>query len=70
MYAGERKWFEGGLLNTCYNCLDVHQGKGTALIYDSPITQTTKTYTYDELLILVKQFSGVSNSFIYLISFF
>lgn len=58
-YAGDRKWFAGGLLNTCYNCLDVNKGKGTALIYDSPVTNVKQSYTYDELLVLVKQFAGV-----------
>ena len=47
-------WFPGGELNTCYNCLDIHVANGNgdknALIYDSPITDTKKTYTYNELL--------------------
>ena len=36
------RWFAGGVLNTCYNALDLHvdrgRGKQTALIYDSPVT--------------------------------
>jgi propionyl-CoA synthetase len=40
-------------LNTCYNALDVHVENGSgdqaALIYDSPVTDTIKTYTYTEL---------------------
>lgn len=36
------RWFSGGVLNTCYNCLDVHiangRGNNIALIYDSPVT--------------------------------
>jgi len=47
-------WFPGGELNTCYNCLDIHIANGNgdknALIYDSPITDTKKSYTYNELL--------------------
>lgn len=47
-------WFTGGTLNTCYNCLDVHieKGKGdqAAIIYDSPVTNTVKTYTYKDVL--------------------
>ena len=47
------RWFCGGLLNSCYNALDVHveAGRGTqlALIYDSPVTQTVKKYTYSQL---------------------
>jgi propionyl-CoA synthetase len=44
------RWFTGGQLNTCYNALDVHvengRGDQAALIYDSPVTDTIKTYTY------------------------
>ena len=47
-------WFPDGELNTSYNCLDIHikngNGDRKALIYDSPVTQTKKTYTYKELL--------------------
>ncbi|HIF51350.1 MAG TPA: propionyl-CoA synthetase [Thiotrichaceae bacterium] len=47
------RWFTGGELNTCYNALDYHVDKGcgeqTALIYDSPVTDTCQSYTYSEL---------------------
>ena len=47
------RWFTGGELNTCYNALDVHadggRGDQPALIYDSPVTGSTRTYTYGEL---------------------
>jgi len=56
------RWFPGGVLNTCHNCLDIHveQGRGsaTALIYDSPVTGTTRAYTYRELRDLVARFAG------------
>jgi propionyl-CoA synthetase len=46
-------WFRGGRLNTCYNALDRHVEKGRAdqlaLIYDSPVTQQIRRYTYREL---------------------
>jgi propionyl-CoA synthetase len=46
-------WFRGGRLNTCWNALDRHvaggRGEQAALIYDSPVTQTIKTFTYREL---------------------
>ena len=46
--------YSGGIVNTCHNVLDrnVQGGRGDqpALIYDSPITDTIKTYTYRELL--------------------
>ena len=47
------RWFAGGQLNTCYNALDLHiecgRGKQTALIYDSPVTNTVRSYTYSQL---------------------
>ncbi len=48
------RWFKGGQLNTCYNCLDRHvedgRGDQPAIIYDSPVTGgTQRTYTYAEL---------------------
>ena len=56
------RWFTGGMLNTCYNALDVHveQGRGlqAALIYDSPVTDTRRTYTYSELRDTVAKLAG------------
>ncbi len=57
------RWFAGGELNTCYNCLDrqVEAGRGdqAALIYDSPVTGgTQKTYTYAELTDEVAHVAG------------
>src|SRR6185436_7730392 len=57
------RWFAGGVLNSCYNALDVHIERGRAdqpaLIYDSPVTATIKTFTYRELLDEVARFAGV-----------
>ena len=57
------RWFAGGELNTCYNALDRHVENGradqAALIYDSPVTGTQKTYSYRELRDAVAQFAGV-----------
>jgi propionyl-CoA synthetase len=57
------RWFVGGEINTCYNALDLHvdQGRGDqyALIYDSPVTNTVKKYTYRELRDEVAKFAGV-----------
>jgi len=57
------RWFAGGRLNTCYNALDRHVIKGradqAALIYDSPVSGTKKTYTYSHLLELVAAFAAV-----------
>ena len=56
------RWFSGGLLNTCYNALDRHveRGRGDqpALIYDSPVTDTVKRYSYSELRDAVARFAG------------
>ena len=47
------RWFVGAECNTAWNCLDRHVAKGRgqqkALIYDSPVTKTTRAYTYAEL---------------------
>jgi propionyl-CoA synthetase len=56
------RWFTGGRLNTCYNALDRHadggRGGQAALIYDSPVTDTIRTYTYAELRDVVARFAG------------
>lgn len=56
------RWFEGGILNTCYNVLDRHVTAGRAgqpaLIYDSPVTSTVRTYTYRDLLDQVTRCAG------------
>ena len=56
------RWFKGGEINTAYNALDYHidQGRGAqaALIYDSPVTDTIKTYTYSQLRDEVAKFAG------------
>ncbi len=56
------RWFTGGEINTCYNALDYHVEKGNgdriALIYDSPVTQTIKKFTYAELKDLTAKFAG------------
>ena len=57
------RWFSGGELNTCYNALDRHveagRGQQAALIYDSPVTGTIKSWTYGELRDWVSRFAGV-----------
>jgi propionyl-CoA synthetase len=56
------RWFRGGALNTCFNALDRHvrdgRGDQAALVYDSPVTGTTATYSYAELLERVARFAG------------
>jgi propionyl-CoA synthetase len=57
------RWFTGGELNTCENAVDRHveQGRGDqpALIYDSPVTGTKRTFTYRELRDETARFAGV-----------
>ncbi len=57
------RWFTGGELNTCHNALDRHadggRGEQAALIFDSGVTGTTRTYTYRELRDQVGRFAGV-----------
>jgi propionyl-CoA synthetase len=57
------RWFTGAELNTCYNAVDRHveggRGEQAALIYDSPVTGTIRTYTYRELQDTVARFAGV-----------
>ena len=59
---GAYRWFRGGELNTSFLCLDeqVRQGRGeqAAIIYDSPVTRTVRTYPYNELLDLTARFAG------------
>jgi propionyl-CoA synthetase len=47
------RWFAGAECNTAYNCLDRHveagRGDQKALIYDSPVTNSQKTFTFAEL---------------------
>jgi propionyl-CoA synthetase len=50
-------------MNTCYNAVDRHVEKGrgdqSAIIYDSPVTDTIQKITYKELLVHVSKFAGV-----------
>ncbi len=47
------RWFEGASCNTCWNCVDRHveagHGDRTALIYDSPVTDTKSTYSFADM---------------------
>jgi propionyl-CoA synthetase len=57
------RWFPDGRLNVCHNALDRHvdagRGEQAALIYDSPVTDTQRTYTYAQLRDEVARFAGV-----------
>ena len=55
-------WFTGALTNTCYNALDLHVENGradqAALIYDSPLANVIRSYTYRELRDETARFAG------------
>ncbi|OYU79046.1 MAG: propionyl-CoA synthetase [Flavobacterium sp. BFFFF1] len=55
-------WFKDGQLNACYLALDKHiqdgYGDMTAIIYDSPVTQTIKKYTFAEVKSEVARLGG------------
>ncbi len=57
------RWFADGTLNTCFNALDRHvrdgRGDQAALIYDSPVTGSQRTYTYAGLRDEVARFAGL-----------
>lgn len=54
------KWFVGGYLNACYNCVDRHvlagKAEKVAIIHDSPLTNTIRKVTYQELYDTVSKF--------------
>ncbi|EDM48915.1 propionyl-CoA synthetase [Marinobacter algicola] len=56
------QWFPDGILNTSDVALDANiragRGEQKALIYDSPVTGTTCSYTYAELTQAVAVFAG------------
>ena len=60
---GLYRWFHGGKLNLSHLALDVHadggRGDRAALIYDSPVTDTKRTYTYRELRDAVARTAGM-----------
>lgn len=55
-------WFEDGILNVAYNCLDRHlvkQGDKAAIIWQGDAAEEIRTITYRELHGLVSQFANV-----------
>ena len=63
-YAGQYgRWFVGAECNTAWNCLDRHVERGRAdqkaLVYDSPVTSTQRSFTYAELRDEVATLGGV-----------
>ena len=60
------RWYPGGVLNTCHNALDRHveagNGDRIALIYDSPVTDSIRRFTYEELRDDVARLAGALQS--------
>ncbi len=56
------RWYAGATLNTCHNALDRHadggRGAQAALIYDSPVSGTVRSFTYSEFRDRVARFAG------------
>ena len=56
------RWFPGAVLNTCFNAVDLHvlagRGDQIALIYDSPVTGTARSFSYSELQDEVSRTAG------------
>ncbi|WP_039018219.1 propionate-CoA ligase PrpE [Halocynthiibacter namhaensis] len=56
------EWFADAKVNTCWNAVDRHvengRGEQTAIIYDSPITQTKREISYIELRSRVASLAG------------
>ena len=59
-------WFDDGEINMCWNAVDRHVRNGlghqTAIIHDSPVTNSKKTISYDELLVEVSHIAGALNA--------
>jgi propionyl-CoA synthetase len=56
------RWFPGGTLNTCFNCIDRHvlagRGEQAALIWDSPMTGRIETFSYRQMLSRTAKLAG------------
>ena len=59
------KWFEGGYLNVCHNCIDRHVKSGkkdrTAIIWEAE-DGSSKSYTYGQLLREICRFANILKS--------
>jgi acetyl-CoA synthetase len=61
------KWFVGGRLNACYNCVDRHlatsRNKAALIWVPEPETEDTRTVTYQELYRRVNDFAALLRDF-------
>ena len=56
------EWYADGMVNTCWNAVDRHvengRGDQTAIIYDSPVTNTKTRISYSQLKDKVAALAG------------
>ena len=61
------RWFPDAVCNTCFNAIDRHvvagRGAQTAIVYDSPVTNSKRTISYADLLSEVKTFAAILRDF-------
>jgi len=60
------RWFEGGQLNACFNCLDRHlasRGDQPALIWESDDPSVSQTFTFRQLHEQVCRFANALKSY-------
>ena len=63
--SGEIQWFDGGVINAAYNCLDRHlaeRGDQNAIIWEGDQTSENRMITYRELHEEVCRFANVLKS--------
>lgn len=57
------RWYPDGVTNACYNAVDIHvdegRGEQLAVIYDSPVSDSKRSYTFAQLQFEVSRFAGV-----------
>jgi acetyl-CoA synthetase len=61
------KWFVGGRINACYNCVDRHldqyKNKAAIIYVPEPEDEATQVLTYQELYVRVNEFAALLTEF-------
>ncbi|KAA0167922.1 hypothetical protein FNF31_00198 [Cafeteria roenbergensis] len=63
---GDVRWFAGGKLNVCYNCVDRHiptKGDEVAIVHEGDEVGSVTTYTYKDVQREVSRIANVLKSF-------
>jgi len=61
MHGGKFRWFDGGQLNVCFNCIDRHlptRSNQTAIIWEGDDPAESRTITYGELAASVNKLAN------------